>query len=121
MRFDNPLLPSTRSEMALPLRAAGHIVGALDVQSMQAAAFDESDVTALQGMADQIGIALANARQFQQTQSALNELDEANRLLVRQGWQEFLTAAGGERRAEFSRQGGDVQTVDTSGYILRVP
>jgi len=119
VRFDNPLLPNTRSEMALPLRAGGRVVGALDAQSVHALAFDESDIAALQVMADQIGVALANARQFQQTQSALKELDEANRLLVRQGWQEFLTAAGGERRAEFSP--GGVRTVDTSGYILRVP
>lgn len=119
VRFDNPLLPETRSEMALPLRAAGRTIGALDVQSTQASAFDQSDVAALQGMADQIAVALGNARLFQQTQRALQELDEANRLLVRQGWQEYLTAGEGERQAEFSSVG--VRTMETSGSILRIP
>ena len=58
VRFANPLLPETRSEIALPLMARNRVLGALDVQSTQPAAFDEANAAVLQAMADQIAIAL---------------------------------------------------------------
>ena len=73
VRFANPLLPDTRSEIALPLQAGGRILGVLDVQSERQAAFDENDIAVLQGMADQIAVALENARLFTQTQATLSE------------------------------------------------
>jgi GAF domain-containing protein len=82
VRFANPLLPETRSEIALPLIVGDQVLGALDVQSTQAAAFDETYAAVLQSMADQIAIALSNTRQFEQTNLALrqaNQLYEANR------------------------------------------
>jgi GAF domain-containing protein len=102
VRFVNPLLPDTRSEMALPLRAGERVIGALDVQSTQVAAFDESDIAALQGMADQVAVALENARLFQQTQAALGQLETTNRLLVRQGWQGYLERPSTVRRSELA-------------------
>ena len=66
VRFANPLLPETRSEIALPLIARSHVLGALDVQSTQSAAFDESSAVVLQAMADQVAVALNNAEQFKQ-------------------------------------------------------
>ena len=72
-RFANPLLPNTRSELALPLQVGGRILGALDVQSEREAAFEESDVAVLQSMADQIAIALENAHLFSQAQSTIEE------------------------------------------------
>jgi GAF domain-containing protein len=101
VRFANPLLPDMRSEMALPLRVGERVVGALDVQSTRVAAFDQNDITVLQGLADQIAIALENARLFQQTQSVLNDLEAANRLLVREGWQAYLQQPSAVRRAVF--------------------
>ena len=65
VRFSNPLLPDTRSEVALPLIVGDKVLGALDVQSMQAAAFDETSTAVLQNMADQIAVALNNAAQYQ--------------------------------------------------------
>jgi len=73
VRLVNPLLPDTRSEIALPLQIGERVLGALDVQSKQEAAFDESSIAVLQGMADQIAIALENARLFAETQTALAE------------------------------------------------
>jgi signal transduction histidine kinase/CheY-like chemotaxis protein len=67
-RFANPLLTETKSEVALPLIVGEQIIGALDVQSTRLAAFDEETVTVLQGLANQIAIALNNARQYQQAQ-----------------------------------------------------
>jgi GAF domain-containing protein len=73
VRFANPLLPDTRSEIALPLLIGSNVIGALDVQSTQAAAFDEASAAVLQTMADQIAIALSNTLQFQQAQVALQQ------------------------------------------------
>ena len=70
VRFANPLLPDTRSEMALPLLVGDRALGALDVQSTRVAAFDEASAAVLQAMADQVAVALSNAEQFKQTNLA---------------------------------------------------
>jgi GAF domain-containing protein len=119
-RFANPLLPETRSEMALPLQVGDRMLGALSVQSTQGAAFDESDIAALQGMADQVAVALENARLFQQAQATLKELDEANRLLVSQGWEAFLAAAQDVHQARFT-PGGARPTSGFLPHVLRIP
>jgi GAF domain-containing protein/CheY-like chemotaxis protein/anti-sigma regulatory factor (Ser/Thr protein kinase) len=83
MRFANPLLTETKSEVALPLIIGDQSIGALDVQSTRAAAFDESTVVVLQGLADQIAIAINNARQYQSAQREARQatvLYEASRL-----------------------------------------
>jgi GAF domain-containing protein len=64
VRFDNPVLPETRSEMALPLMMGDRVLGALDVQSIEAAAFSDEDVTVLRLVADQVAVAVDNARKF---------------------------------------------------------
>ena len=69
IRYANPLLPDTRSEVALPLRVGDQILGVLDVQSTQAAAFDETSTALLQSMADQIAVALNNAAQYRREQT----------------------------------------------------
>ncbi len=62
VHFANPDLPHTRSELALPLRVGDRVIGALDVQSTEANAFDENDIVVLQTLADQLATALENAR-----------------------------------------------------------
>ncbi|MBN1286405.1 MAG: PAS domain-containing protein [Anaerolineae bacterium] len=81
-RFDNPLLPETRSEMALPLATRGERVGALTIQSTQEAAFSEEDVNILQTLANQLANVIENARLFEQTQAALAEVREAEHAFV---------------------------------------
>ena len=71
VRFDNPLLPRTRSEMALPLVVGDRVLGALDVQSAKPAAFSEQDVSALQLVADQVAVAVDNARKFSEEAALL--------------------------------------------------
>ncbi len=73
VHFNNPLLPDTRSEMALPLISRGVTIGALDVQSVEPNAFAAEDIEALQIMADQITTALETARLFEETQRRLHE------------------------------------------------
>lgn len=69
----NPLLPDTRSELAMPLRTRGQIIGALTVQSGQKGAFTSEAVAVLQSLADQLAIAIENAGLFAQTQATLAE------------------------------------------------
>ncbi len=86
VRFNNPLLPNTHSEMALPLMSGDQVFGAMTVQSAQQEAFDEDDVIVLQGIADSLATALQNARLFQQEQSNLEEIRALNRQYVVQAW-----------------------------------
>jgi len=72
--FNNPYLPDTRSEMGLPLKVRGRTVGVLDVQSTQEAAFSEDDVAVLQTLADQLAVAIENARLMERTEAQLREL-----------------------------------------------
>ncbi|MBP7689644.1 MAG: GAF domain-containing protein, partial [Thermoflexales bacterium] len=65
LRFANPLLTDTRSEVALPLVVGDRVLGALDVQSRRANAFDESTVAVLSGLANQIAITLNTAQSYQ--------------------------------------------------------
>jgi nitrate/nitrite-specific signal transduction histidine kinase len=92
--FRNPLLPETRSEMALPLRVAGKIIGALDVQSQEEAAFDEEDVMVLQTMADQLAIAIQNANLIQQLNQTVRELEQTQGRFTRETWDAFIRQRG---------------------------
>jgi GAF domain-containing protein len=72
VRFANSLLPDTQSEIALPLVVGDQVLGALDVQSTQLNAFDETAIATLQNVAAQIAIALQNAQSYQRLQEALS-------------------------------------------------
>ncbi|CAG0926666.1 Methyl-accepting chemotaxis protein McpB [Thermoflexales bacterium] len=72
VRFSNPLLPDTQSEIALPLLVGDQVWGALDVQSTQLNAFDESTIATLQNVAAQIAIALQNAQSYKDLQQTLD-------------------------------------------------
>ncbi|MCB8966068.1 MAG: GAF domain-containing protein [Ardenticatenaceae bacterium] len=69
----NPLLPHTRSELALPLRTRGRIIGALTVQSVEHHAFSDETVAVLQNLSDHLAIAIETASLFAQTQATLAE------------------------------------------------
>ena len=87
VRFENPVLPGTRSEGALPLRSRGRVLGALTVQSTEEAAFDESIITTLQTMTDQIAIAIDNAELFAKAEEALLSERRAYGQLSQKSWQ----------------------------------
>lgn len=88
--FNNPDLPTTRSEMAIPLRVGENVIGILDVQSEQTGAFDEDDIELLSIVADQVSIAIQNARQFQAAQKAAQEAEEVYRRYIRSEWQTLV-------------------------------
>ncbi len=91
-RLVNPFLPLTRSEAAIPLRSRGRVVGALTIQSDQPDAFDAPTVAVFETMADQIGIALDNARLFAESQSALEALSRSYGEQTRLGWSRRLVS-----------------------------
>ncbi|MEA3350846.1 MAG: GAF domain-containing protein [Chloroflexota bacterium] len=88
--FDNPDMPETHSEMALPLRVRGNITGALDVQSKKPEAFTQEDVTVLQTLADQVAVAIENARLLAESQAALEATRRAYGEISREAWRELL-------------------------------
>jgi HAMP domain-containing protein len=83
IRFDNPLLPGTRSEIALPLLSGANVLGALDVQSTDEAAFGEQDIDTLQNMANQVAIAIENALLFERTQRVASTQQAINEITAR--------------------------------------
>jgi GAF domain-containing protein len=96
--LDNPDLPETRSEMALPLRVRGEIIGALDVQSTEPEAFHQEDVAALQTMADQIALAISNAQLFAQVQRSMEAERRAYGEASLQSWRQTLQLGHGLQR-----------------------
>jgi len=88
--FNNPDLPETRSAITLPLRARGEIIGALDVQSTVPNAFSAEDTEVLQALADQVAVAISNARLFQQVQESADAERRVRGELVRAAWAEML-------------------------------
>ncbi|GAB4475894.1 MAG: hypothetical protein Kow00124_17470 [Anaerolineae bacterium] len=97
----NELLPNTRSELAIPLRIGDNrIIGALDLQSTEPDAFSEEVMPTLQALADQIAMAIENARLFEQTQDSLRELSELNREAAQRSWSDFLSEVRQEERRQ---------------------
>jgi len=86
VHFDNPLLPETRSELALPIVSGNNVLGAMSVQSKQVSAFDENDLMILQSVADSLAISLENATSFQKNQKALEDIRILNRAYIKQAW-----------------------------------
>jgi len=82
----NSLLPEARSEMALPLRSRGQVIGALDVQSTGRDAFSQEDIAVLQTVADQVAVAIDNAQLFAEIQARLEEMEASQRQSAREQW-----------------------------------
>lgn len=84
--FDNPDLPLTLSEIGIPLKVRDTVIGALDAQSTQPAAFSQDDVDVLTTLSDQVAIAIENARLFSETRRALTDLQISQREYLQEEW-----------------------------------
>ena len=91
--FDNPDLPATRSEMALPLIIGKDVIGVLDVQSEQPNAFSNEDIEVLSTLANQVAVAIENARLFARSQQALEELENTFQRYVQNEWEQYSTTS----------------------------
>jgi GAF domain-containing protein/HAMP domain-containing protein len=87
--FNNPDLPDTRSEMALPLVARAKVIGVLDIQSEEENAFSESDVTVLQVVAEQVAVAIENARLFIELEGAVEATRRAYGEVTARAWADY--------------------------------
>jgi GAF domain-containing protein len=91
--FNNPDLPETRSEMALPLlQPDGQIIGVLDIQSVEPDAFNRENIEILTIMADQVTVTLSNANLYEETQKNLIEAEMLYRRNLQVGWKKFIRA-----------------------------
>jgi PAS domain S-box-containing protein len=90
----NPLLPNTRSELAVPMIVGDKVIGVLDVQAEVPNRFDDNDVNVKAALASQVAIAVDNARSFERLEQALQELSKLARQLTREGWSEYFDASG---------------------------
>lgn len=88
--FNNPDLPETRSELALPLVVSGQILGVLDVQSTESSAFVEDDIATLQILAEQLAIAIQNANLFSEKERALESARSTYGQISREAWGTIL-------------------------------
>ena len=105
----NEFLQQTRAELAVPLRLGSRVIGALDVQSMQRDAFDDALVSALQTLADQITIAIENARLYSESQRLLSDLEKDRQSSTRNAWSDYLK---GERTNFLRSSHGQITSYD---------
>jgi len=89
VHFNNPLLPNTQSEMALPLKVENSIIGVLDVQSDRPQSFNEEDVAIMQVMADQLATAIERTRLLNEVERNLKELEGVYGQSTRENWRKL--------------------------------
>ncbi|GIV66201.1 MAG: GAF domain-containing protein [Chloroflexota bacterium] len=118
VRFNNPYLPLTRSEMALPIISRGVCLGALTIQSTQPEAFDQDDIRILMGIADSLATALENARLFQETQQNLEEIRALNRAYLMQSWEDTIAIYG---KMEYSYQNPAAAQDSKESNLIHIP
>ncbi len=126
--FDNPDLPATRSEVALPLNVRGETIGVLDVQSTRPGEFEESNVNTLSILGDQIAIAIENARLFTRTQQALSEAQALYNQYLKKEWKTFRSkttnvgyhqSVTGGKPLENPVESAEIQKAIQQGEIVR--
>lgn len=126
--FNNPNLPETHSEMALPLVVRGGTIGVIDIQSKESGAFTRADIDILSILADQIAIAIENARLFRQTQTALEESQAIVQSFLRQEWSSlarkqatigYLHAATGGKALTTPAQIDEIDQTIRKGTVIR--
>ncbi len=98
--FKNPLLPDTRSELAIPLSVGDRLLGVLDVQSTQPNAFGAGDLQVIQTVADQLSVAIENALLFARTEASLNELSQLYQRMTSASWRGLLRGKTTEKTFE---------------------
>jgi GAF domain-containing protein len=109
--FDNPDLPDTRSEVALPLKVRNETIGVLDVQSTEAGAFSNEDLQILTALANQVSIALENARLLTETRAALQQVEDVYNEFTRAEWSRAIAKA---EQTGFRYQSGRIEMIESA-------
>ena len=90
----NPLLPDTRSEVAIPLIVGNDILGVLDMQAIEAETFNEENLPVFQAMANQLASALQGTALYDEAQTAISRAEAVNRRLAADQWEGYLGRLG---------------------------
>jgi nitrate/nitrite-specific signal transduction histidine kinase len=93
VHFQNPLLPYTRSEMALPIKVENHIIGVLDVQSDKVNAFDQNSISIMQIVTDQVGVAIERTRLLEELVQNAAAVEQSSQEYTARTWRSFLQQA----------------------------
>ncbi|MCL4265542.1 MAG: GAF domain-containing protein [Anaerolineae bacterium] len=121
----NPLLPDTRSEMAIPLIIGEIAVGVLDLQSRQPRALSADNLGAFEILAGQLAIAIENARLLRDTSRARTELESRIQQSTRADWGGYLDAIQHGERIGYLYDRGELvplaEVVDENGRSHAVP
>ncbi|MEW6400449.1 MAG: GAF domain-containing protein [Chloroflexota bacterium] len=104
VRFDNPILRYTRSEVTLPLILGERVIGALDLQSTRGSAFKVQDLDTLQNLANQVAVSLENARLFGEAQQSLIEMRATQRQYLQHAWSTLAS----EQELEYQLGDGEI-------------
>jgi len=100
--FRNPLLPYTRSEMALPLKVGEQVIGVLDVQSEKVNAYDQNDITIMSILTDQLSIAIERTKLIQESGQNAAAMEIALQTQTSRAWREYLSRAQKVRGYRYS-------------------
>lgn len=109
--FNNPDLPATRSEVALPIKAQGETIGVLDVQSTEAGAFSTEDLEVLTTLSNQVSIALENARLLTEARAAYTQMQEVYNEFTRAEWSRTISQT---RQPGFRYQVGRIEMLENA-------
>lgn len=118
VRFENPYLPLTRSELALPIISEDRVLGAMTIQSTQPEAFDEDDIIVLQGIADSLATAIDNARLLRQTQESLRQIQALHRQYLSESWEDVTRR---KPSLSYTHKKEDVPAEADLGETVEVP
>ena len=115
--FNNPDLPETRSEVALPMKSRGETIGILDVQSVEAEAFSNEDLQILTALANQVAIAIENARLLTETRATLVQVQEVYDEFTRAEWSRTIARA---ELPGFRYHGGRIELIEKGWKLPEV-
>lgn len=105
----NEELPNTRSEMALPLKVEKQVIGALDIQSIRPEDYSISDIDIFQILADQLAIAISNARLINELERRVEDIANLNRRLTESAWESYVKIQNQEIRETYRYDLSEVQ------------
>jgi GAF domain-containing protein len=120
--FDSSDLPDTRSELALPLIVHNQVIGVLDMQSIEAEAFQYDEIDMFQTLTDQIAVAIENARLISESELTISQLEVISNENTRRNWQ----VESSVRKPAFKYSATGIQPIEQSNplkgkNVLNIP
>jgi GAF domain-containing protein/HAMP domain-containing protein len=109
VHFRNPLLPYTRSEMALPLKLNERVSGVLDIQSDKVNAFNQDDIAIMQILTDQVSVSIERTHLLQELERNAAEMEQALQEYTSRGWRSLLQQ--GRKNQGYRYEGINIEPV----------